>query len=83
MIMTEYVRKTDEFVVDGKIDVYFRDGELLGELLDLEEYRRRLAAELAPRTDTAVGRFIRYPGSPSLKLKMVGHVDVNDAGHEV
>ncbi|MET3973680.1 hypothetical protein ABID62_009790 [Bradyrhizobium sp. S3.9.1] len=62
MSMMEYVRRTDETIVEGKIDVYFQDAELFGELVDRAEYQRRLAVELAPRTDTAVGRFINSRG---------------------
>lgn len=52
--MKEYVRRTDEMVVEGKLDVYFQDAELWAWLRE----QQNLAAELAPRTDTAVGRFM-------------------------
>lgn len=52
--LTEYVRRSDELVVEGKLAVYFEDGELYGWLQDQQD----LAAELAPRTDTAIGRFM-------------------------
>ena len=65
--MTEYVRRSSEFVVEGKVDIHFRNDELLGELLTEAEYMRRLAAELTPRTETAIGRFMNVAERPGFE----------------
>ena len=54
--MTEYVRHTDGYLVEGKLDVYFQDAEFWAWLREQQD----LAADLAPRTETAVGRFMNW-----------------------
>ncbi len=64
--MTEYVRRSDEIIVDGKLDVYFEDSELFAWARDQQKF----ATGLAPRTDTAVGRFMDWRRGQGSNLRI-------------